>query len=215
MTTSEAFEVNKLLDFTRRAIAEFAKDHAGEVFYAFAIDSGLLCLNSIECFEAGLVEARHRWAANFGQAKKDFSDLDPFDQKMILSRIEINRTQREKAKQGGITLSVEQEKQLFTDVDGFMAWDRTRGSASRFTAPINPYDTADGIEKFRMNTGDWAYRGFVQLDDCEGWNGLAYDRGDESYERAMEELLRGLAASSAFACLRVTTDFRCFFVRSS
>ena len=45
-----AFDVALLTEFAIEAIADFAREHSDETFYAFAIDESLLCLNSVERF---------------------------------------------------------------------------------------------------------------------------------------------------------------------
>lgn len=48
------FNVKSLSCFAEAKIQEFAKRHTSEVFYAFAIDDGLLCFNSISEFDKTL-----------------------------------------------------------------------------------------------------------------------------------------------------------------
>lgn len=45
------FNIEKMAKFAEHQINEFLNIHTSEVFYAFAIDDGLLCLNSLEEFE--------------------------------------------------------------------------------------------------------------------------------------------------------------------
>lgn len=52
------FDPMLLADFAEREIREFAKHHRDETFYGFAVDASLLCLNSIEKFEATLTQYR-------------------------------------------------------------------------------------------------------------------------------------------------------------
>jgi hypothetical protein len=56
-----SFNIEKMVDFAEREIARFAPQHANETFYAFAIDASLLCLNSVEAFEASLKEYKARY----------------------------------------------------------------------------------------------------------------------------------------------------------
>ena len=46
------FDVERLTAFCTEAIRAFAAEHPDETFYGFAIDARLLCLNSVERFEA-------------------------------------------------------------------------------------------------------------------------------------------------------------------
>ncbi|MBM9501638.1 hypothetical protein JWG44_15395 [Leptospira sp. 201903071] len=50
------FDVQRLANFALSEIEKFSKEHPNETFYTFAIDSSLLCLNSIEHFEKSLKE---------------------------------------------------------------------------------------------------------------------------------------------------------------
>jgi hypothetical protein len=56
-----AFEIPRMLRFSAAAIAEFARRHEAETFYAFAIDASMLCLNSEECAAATLKKYQERW----------------------------------------------------------------------------------------------------------------------------------------------------------
>jgi hypothetical protein len=56
-----AFEVQKMLRFSATAIAEFARQHEAETFYAFTIDASMLCLNSEECAAVTLKKYQERW----------------------------------------------------------------------------------------------------------------------------------------------------------
>ena len=48
------FNVEKMTLFVEKQIKSFIENHKSEVFYAFAIDDGLLCLNSLSEFEKTL-----------------------------------------------------------------------------------------------------------------------------------------------------------------
>ena len=48
------FNVEKMLIDSKKAIEYFAKQHQEETFYAFSIDSNMLCLNSMEKFNENL-----------------------------------------------------------------------------------------------------------------------------------------------------------------
>lgn len=50
------FDVKKMADFAQAEIEKFSREHQGEIFYAFAIDDGRLCLNSVGHFEKALRE---------------------------------------------------------------------------------------------------------------------------------------------------------------
>jgi hypothetical protein len=44
----QGFDLDKMFVTAKNAIEAFAKDHTQEIYYAFSIDSSLLCLNSLE-----------------------------------------------------------------------------------------------------------------------------------------------------------------------
>lgn len=48
------FDHDRLLAFALDRIERFAAEHSSETFYAFAIDAALLCLNSVERYDAML-----------------------------------------------------------------------------------------------------------------------------------------------------------------
>ena len=51
-----AFDIKKMAIFAHDAIASFAARHDNETFYGFALDSNLLCLNSVEKFATTIAE---------------------------------------------------------------------------------------------------------------------------------------------------------------
>lgn len=56
-----SFDIEELFEFCRNEIIEFSKAHPNEIFYGFAIDASLLCLNSEEQFRSALTEFEERW----------------------------------------------------------------------------------------------------------------------------------------------------------
>ncbi|WP_373539796.1 hypothetical protein [Chamaesiphon sp.] len=78
------------------------------------------------------------------------------------------------------------------------------------------YSDAEEIQDLRINTGDWAYQGFVDLRDSGGFDDKAYDEhyasSDEvqkstPYGLVMDKLVTDLITRDAFACLTRTPDF--------
>jgi hypothetical protein len=59
------FNITKMLNFASVAISEFAVAHQHETFYAFAIDSNMLCLNSIEQFQKTLAKYKHNYPNSY------------------------------------------------------------------------------------------------------------------------------------------------------
>ncbi len=73
-----AFDARKLKKFCQAEIRRFAKDHQDEVFYAFAIDAALLCLNSEREYKKTVKQYRERW--DYGRRPIDrWDDLSPWD----------------------------------------------------------------------------------------------------------------------------------------
>lgn len=50
------FDIDQLFTVVETAIRDFAAEHSGETFYAFAIDADMLCVNSNEAFAASLAK---------------------------------------------------------------------------------------------------------------------------------------------------------------
>ncbi|MCB1333358.1 MAG: DUF4303 domain-containing protein [Roseivivax sp.] len=65
-----AFNVDELTEYCTEVIREFAAAHASETFYGFALDEGLLCLNSVEAFEATLADFERRWPGYSADPRK-------------------------------------------------------------------------------------------------------------------------------------------------
>jgi len=94
------FNVNKLTKDAIKSIIEFSEKHGDEVFYGFAIDANLLCLNSEEQFKQTLEKYRNDWGGysdeediqrlrhNTGdweyQGFSEFSDDEGFDMELYL-----------------------------------------------------------------------------------------------------------------------------------
>jgi hypothetical protein len=78
------------------------------------------------------------------------------------------------------------------------------------------YSDVAEIQDLRINTGDWEYQGFVDLQDSGGFDDKAYDEhynsSDEEqkstpYGLAMDRLIADLIARDAFFCLTKMPDF--------
>ncbi|AXR67119.1 DUF4303 domain-containing protein [Leptospira mayottensis] len=63
--TTPAFDIAEMTKFAIQEIEKFSKDHEDEVFYAFAIDADLFCLNSISGFDKRLAEDRKLWPKSY------------------------------------------------------------------------------------------------------------------------------------------------------
>jgi hypothetical protein len=192
------FDLEKLASFCIDRIREFASRHSDEIFYAFAIDANLLCMNSEEMAEIILAKYRKDWEHIHRQIRNlseltdldwlgtetllevsaEFNDLDTSDEDACVEL--INRTREESRKNG------------------------------------NPYLLPDNIKSLRENTGDWEYQGFAVMTDEVGFDRQAYqehyDMCDEEqpcsdYAIAMDELLKCLKEMGAFDSLNKTAEF--------
>ena len=90
------------------------------------------------------------------------------------------------------------------------------------------YHTEEGIRILRDNTGDWAYQGFANLDDGNGFDSQLYN---EHYYEAMDSedghaptttyaiatssLIERLKHSDVFRGLKLANDFAVFWVEHS
>jgi hypothetical protein len=59
------FDIDRLVAFAKKMIAEFAEENADLVFYGFAIDADLLCFNSVVHFEKELSESKKRYPQSY------------------------------------------------------------------------------------------------------------------------------------------------------
>jgi len=59
------FDISKMTEVATKAILDFSEKHENEVFYAFAIDANLLCLNSVDSFRETLNSFQLRWPDEF------------------------------------------------------------------------------------------------------------------------------------------------------
>ncbi len=193
-----AFDVEKLFEFSVKAIHDFSLSHKDEMFYAFAIDASLLCLNSEECIKKYLEEYQQGWERKSRPIPnwEDLTEIDLADVDYLLDLKErhSNLDRNDKV----ACLRVINEKRA--DI-------REKG---------NPYNCKEEMLELRENTGDWQYQGFAEIDESVGFDSNAYnvhyDLADEEqlhseYGIAMDKLVEMLKDSDAFQCLNTTDDF--------
>lgn len=165
------FNIDLMFEFAKSEIQAFALKHSNEAFYGFAIDCGLLCLNSVEQFQKTLSKYK-------------------------------------------------------TDSPKF-------------------YQTKQQKFNLQWNTGDWAYIGFSEFGDDNGFNSAQYDShykfvmelveiqseqqgfagygpldipdgaSTTPYAKAIDALLLRLIKEDAFTCLKRTPDFNAVRVEHS
>lgn len=193
-----AFDLDRLVEYCVKEIRRFALDHTDEVFYAFAIDENLLCLNSEEAAEESLNEYRERWerrnrplASWQSVSEEDFNDAE-----FLLSLHE---------KHSGLDRS-----------DHAACLAVMNESRKRAREKGNPYLQAEQIKELRENTGDWAYQGFAEMSETDGFDMSAYEdhyymdekeQLSSAYGVAMDKVLRLLVERNAFSDLTLAPDF--------
>jgi hypothetical protein len=194
------FDLSRLVTHSVIAIRAFAKMHAAEHFYAFAIDANLLCLNSIERFEETLKRYQNREDRG-RQPLSHWSEITSDDLKEFsydLKRGKVDVANIEACKQFAFDLHQKQ-----------YAWKSKRSSE---------YRTPEVVAALRSNTGDWAYQGFAELPESQGFDARAYDehyyldsdpdaQKCSEYAVAMDQLIELLKSSAAFDCLTLSEDF--------
>ncbi|MCB9938472.1 MAG: hypothetical protein H6823_09540 [Planctomycetaceae bacterium] len=196
------FDIDKLFAHCKAQIRQFAREHTGERFYAFAIDADMLCLNSDEEFTRTLNEYQSRWDRQTRTIDSlgDMTEEDMRDEEFGLGLAE---------KYSGLDRS--DEKAVLEVINERRADRRSEGCK---------YRTEEAVKELRANTGDWAYQGFADMEDDNGFDSELYndhyyaamdsDDGHTShteYALAMTELVDRLRLSDAFDNLKRTDDF--------
>ncbi|MFM2477773.1 hypothetical protein [Celerinatantimonas sp. MCCC 1A17872] len=193
-----AFLVDNLYSFCQQEIKNFIKAHPSETFYAFAIDANLLCFNSEEQFQKTLAQYHAVWQrkARMISSWDDLSEQDLKDVEHLLGIYEkYQGLDRTDTKQCLAIINKQREK---------------------LQGQENPYNSQAEIESLKANTGDWAYQGFSEMAEQDGFDFELYDvhyeldeqdQSSSDYANAMDELIKRLTASDTFAGLKTTTDF--------
>ncbi|RHX86002.1 hypothetical protein DLM78_08945 [Leptospira stimsonii] len=137
------FDVQRLANFALTEIEKFSKEHPNETFYTFAIDSSLLCLNSIEHFEKSLKEFAAKspryydspdqirklrespstWAYNgfvcfrsLNSVEKGSSDSGPFDESLYKEHCDLDK---EAQKESAYAIAMNQVLDILRQKDAF------------------------------------------------------------------------------------------------
>ncbi|MBM9577417.1 hypothetical protein JWG45_09650 [Leptospira sp. 201903070] len=137
------FDVQRLANFALSEIEKFSIEHPNETFYTFAINSSLLCLNSIEHFEKSLKEfaakspryydspdqirklreSPETWAykgfvcfRSLNSAEKDASDPGPFDEILYQEHCDLDQ---EAQKKSAYAVAMDQVLEILKQKDAF------------------------------------------------------------------------------------------------
>lgn len=195
------FDLNRLIDASISAITEFAKKHSQETFYAFALDANMLCLNSLECSEKSLAEYRDKWYQRTRQLSsfEEMTDDDHINDDFYLTSL------------------VEYEIEDLNDKDACLKALNKNRSEER--AKGCPYELDAEILDLKMNTGDWYYQGFFDLEEEDGFCDDLYDEHYDAnmdsptvteYSKTMLELIKKIEKSGVLQKLNLTKDFTTF-----
>src|SRR5260370_19379084 len=192
-------DLNSIVDFCIAEIRRFAAEHQDEVFYAFAVDASLLCLNSEEEFTKMLRRSQDDWERKARPVDRweDLTESDLWELEWLLS---LNQ------KMFGLDRS--DNNACLAVINESRGVLREKGK---------PYCKAEEIEYLRANTGDWAYQGFAEMTDADGFDeeeySEHYDMMDfekqktSEYGKAMDAVVKRLLEVCALQCLKTTPDF--------
>lgn len=195
-----AFDSDKLVEFCQTAIRRFAEDHRDEVFYAFAIDANLLCLNSEEAFARSLKKYQDHWERTT-RPIATWDDLTEFD------LLESDSLLESYAEDEDYRLDRSDKAACLAVINEWRAYERKRE---------NPYRNAKKIEALRADTGDWDYQGFAELSESDGFDAKAYEehygmsdlnQTTSAYGLAMDEVVERLRKAAVFSCLKTAANF--------
>ncbi|MDP1588516.1 MAG: hypothetical protein Q8M07_12275 [Prosthecobacter sp.] len=210
-----AFNIPKLLDHSISAIREFASQHPGEHFYAFAIDASLLCLNSEE---------------EFAKKLKSYRDRDARRRRIITDLHEVTAEDMQ-----DFAADMRMDKVDIGNPDDCRKYVLKRHQLLYpYSIQREPsHQSPEHIAALRGNTGDWAYQGFATLTEKDGFDEAAYDthyyrdgggpddddideddlddepseQAPSEYAVAMNELIERIRNSGALNALKLTHDF--------
>jgi hypothetical protein len=201
------FDVDNVLAFCVHEIRCFAADHQNEVFYAFAIDGRLLCLNSEEEFAKTVKKYQEDWERRTRtiESLEGLSGTDLRDVEMVI----------------GFQDAIRKVSPGTKEIDREAALESVNESRAKKRVQGNLYHKPEVIKGLRGGTGDWGYQGFADMNSCVGFDEEAYSKhynmgfegcADEDlktteYAIAMDEIVNRLVEVGAFHCLKTTSDF--------
>ena len=204
------FDIDKLFVDCCSKIEQFAQEHSDETFYAFAIDASMLCFNSIEQFSQTLKKYQSRWDYETRPIK---SLAEMTEEDWLYNEFALNLAE----KYSGLDRS--DEKKVLEVINKRRIRERAKGCK---------YLTEESIHILRENTGDWAYQGFADLDNGNGFNSQFYNEHyyeamdsedghapNTAYAIAMSSLIERLQHSDVFRVLKLTDDFTISWVEHS
>lgn len=200
------YTIEKVFENAVEQINEFAKHHKEEHFYAFAIDSGMLCLSSEEGFLKIVEEYYSAWQKSHEKLKRREHLLDDEieiieDEYEFCKKSTIGKNQLDSNK---IT-NLEEYIEYWLEIENEVREDNLRKG--------NPYVNEERIEAIKYNTGDWPYQGFGNL-NFES-DETSYETKEETfnhqyYREFIDKLLELFDKNKdmVFSQLKRTSDFK-------
>ncbi len=202
----EEYDIEKMYADIATQVQAFAEKHPGETFYAFAIDAGLLCLNSEEKFAKTLEEYKRNWQER-NSKQETIEDLDEFDLEDY----------RESYGQLPGKLPEGSKIPSFEEYVTYLLNQYNKFKAEEEEDEENPYDGEEQSESLRYNTGDWAYQGFGEINYVgtrsmydEHYGMSDGEQENSEYNQLVKDLLQKIEQNKKelFAPLNLTNDFR-------
>ncbi len=166
------YNIKKVFENAVKQINEFAKHHKEEHFYAFAIDSGMLCLSSEEGFHKIVEKYSRNWQESNEKAKLRENLLDD-EIEIIEEEYEFNKS--------NINGKKHLDRNKITNLEEYINyWLKIEKEVrvDNFNKG-NPYIKKERIAAIKYKTGDWPYQGFGNLN---------FENDETSYETEEETI---------------------------
>ncbi|VXB20280.1 hypothetical protein FLAVO9AF_120069 [Flavobacterium sp. 9AF] len=200
------YTIEKVFKNAINQINEFTKHHKEEHFYAFAIDSGMLCLSSEEGFQKIVEQYSKDWLESNKKAKSREHLLD--------DEIEIIKDEYEFCKKSTIGKN-QLDSNKITNLEEYIEyWLKIENKVrERNLRKGNPYINEERIEAIKYNTGNWPYQGFGNLNfesDETSYETKEKTFNYQSYREFTDKLLDLFDKNKdmAFSQLKRTPDFK-------
>ncbi|WP_445456699.1 hypothetical protein [Flavobacterium sp. HNIBRBA15423] len=200
------YNIKKVFENAVKQINEFAKHHKEEHFYAFAIDSGMLCLSSEEGFHKIVEKYSRNWQESKEKAilREDLLDdeIEIIKEEYKFCRKSVNG--KEHLDSNKIT-NLEEYINYWLKIENEVRADNFNKG--------NPYIEEERITAIKYKTGDWPYQGFGNL-NFEN-DEIPYETEEETtqyqeYDEFINNLLElfGKNKDIVFSQLNCTPDFK-------
>ncbi|NHN26633.1 hypothetical protein FIA58_013185 [Flavobacterium jejuense] len=196
------YNIKKVFENAVEQINEFAKHHKEEHFYAFAIDSGMLCLSSEEGFHKIIEKYSRNW--------KESNEKEKLREHLLDDEIEIIEDEYEFYKKSAIGKN-QLDSNKITNLEEYIEyWLKIENKVrEKNLRKGNPYVDEERIEAIKYNTGDWPYQGFGNL-NFESDETKEETLNYQSYRECIDKLLELFDKNKdvVFPQLKRTPDFK-------